>query len=249
MRLTLLQRVGGPFWMLVRTVAAVGRRGVSFRAVLREVHQLGNHSAPLVASGMAFFGFVMITIADAQARRFTGSLSVIGSAYFELLLREFGPLTSALLAAARGSARYASELSSMTVNEQVEALEMSAGHPLTDLVAPRVLGGMIAFPLLCILGTGTAVLSAAAAAQFVYEANGWAFLDPRFVDGGDLASFFLKAILCGLYVPLAAAWRGLGARGGSAAVGLATTEGVVAAVLGCLVIDLAVASAFLILGA
>ena len=83
----------------------------------------------------------------------------------------------------------------------------------------------------------------------VYGADGWAFLDPRFVDGGDLASFLLKTVLCGIYVPLAAAWRGLGARGGSAAVGQATTEGVVAAVLGCLVIDLVVAFAFLILGA
>jgi phospholipid/cholesterol/gamma-HCH transport system permease protein len=247
--MTVLWRVGAPMWMLVRTVGAVVRRGVAFRAVLREVHQLGVRSAPLVGAGMAFFGFVMVTIADAQARRFTGSLATVGSAYFELLLREFGPLTSALLAASRGSARYASELSSMTVNEQVEALEMTAGDPLADLVAPRVLGGLVAFPLLCILGTGSAAVSAALAAQYVYGADGWAFLDPRFVDAADVASFALKAVLCGLYVPLAASWRGLQARGGSAAVGLATTEGVVAAVLGCLVIDLVVAFCFLVIGA
>ncbi len=247
--MTFLQRVGGPFWMLARTAGAVGRRGVAPRAVLREVHQLGYRSAWLVGSGMAFFGFVMVTIADAQARRFTGNLGTIGPAYFELLLREFGPLTSALLAASRGSARYASELSSMTVNEQVEALEMTAGHPLTDLVAPRVLAGLIAFPLLCILGTAAASLSAALAAQFVYGADGAAFLDPRFVDRADLSSFFIKVVLMGVYVPAAAAWRGLAARGGSAAVGAATTEGVVAAVIGCLVIDLVVAAAFLMMGA
>lgn len=247
--MTALERIGGPWLMLVQATHATLRRGVSFRDVVQSVHRIGNRSAWLVASGMAFFGVVMVTIADAQARAFTGNLAVVGPAYFELLIREFGPLTSALLAAARAGARDTSELASMSVNEQVEALEMSAGDPLTDLVAPRVLGGIVAIPLLCILGTATASLSAAAAAQYLFDSDGAAFLDARYVDGGDLASAAVKALLCGLYVPLAASWRGLQARGGSAEVGDATTEGVVAAVLGCLVIDLLTAVAFLMMRA
>lgn len=249
MSVTLLQRVGGPFWMLARTGAVTLRRGVSIRAVLLQITAYGNGSLWLVASGMAFFGFVMVAIANAQATRFTGNLGVVGPAYFELLVREFGPLTSALLAAARASARDASELSSMTVNEQVEALEMSAGDPLRDLVAPRVLGGLIAVPLLVIVGTGAASLSAALAAQYVYGTDGWLFLDARFVDLGDVASGLAKAFLCGLYIPISATWRGLATRGGSSDVGAATTDGVVAAVVGCLVIDLLVAIAFFLLRA
>lgn len=245
--MTTLQRIGGPWWLLLRTSGAAVRRGVSFRAVVESIHQIGNQSAWLVISGMAFFGVVMVTIAHAQARKFTGNLSAVGPAYFELLIREFGPFTSALLAAARAGARNSSELASMSVNEQIEALEMSAGDPLSDLVAPRVMGGLFGIPVLCLLGTIAASLSAAAAAQFVFASDGTAFLDPRYVDAGDLWSGGLKAVLCGLYVPLAACWRGLAARGGSAEVGIATTEGVVAAVLGCLVIDLLVALAFLML--
>jgi phospholipid/cholesterol/gamma-HCH transport system permease protein len=244
-----LQRIGGPMAMLGATAGATLRRGVSLRQVLLAVHDLGNRSAPLVCAGMAFFGVVMVTIAHAQARRFTGNLTVVGPAYFELLIREFGPLTASVLAAARAGARDASELASMSVNEQVEALQMSAGDPLAELVAPRVLGGLIAFPVLALLGTATAALSAAAAAQWLFGVDGTAFLDPRYVDGGDLASGLLKGALCGLYVPLAAAWQGLRARGGATAVGHATTDGVVAAVLGVLFIDLLVAVAFRILRA
>ncbi len=235
--------------MLAAAVRSVARRGISRDALVHALHEAGNRSAWLVASGMAFFGVVMVTIANAQARRFTGNLTVVGPAYFELLLREFGPLTATVLAAARGGARDASELASMSVNEQVEALEMSAGDPLAELVAPRILAGMIAIPVLALLGTATAALSAAAAAQFIFEVDGAAFLDARYVDAADLASGMLKGVLCGVYIPLAASWHGLRARGGSTAVGLATTDGVVASVLGSLLIVLFVGIVFRILGA
>lgn len=245
----LMRRIGGPFRMLARTTAVTARHGVSFKAVLGHVHEYGNGSLWLVTSGMAFFGFVMVTIANAQATKFTGNLGVVGPAYFELLVREFGPLTTALLLAARAAARDASELSSMTVNEQIEALEMSAGDPLRDLVAPRILAGLIAAPLLVIAGTAAASIAAGLAAQYVYRTDGWLFLDPRYVDLGDVSSGLSKAILCGLYIPMSATWRGLATRGGSSDVGAATTDGVVAAVVGCLIIDLLVAIVFFLLRA
>ena len=247
--MTFLEQLGGQVRMLGRVLRAVARRGMPWRSVLHSLHDTGNRSSWLVASGMAFFGVVLVTIANAQARRFTGNLSVIGPAYFELLLREIGPLTATVLAAARGGARDASELASMSVNEQVEALEMSAGDPLAELVAPRILAGVIAVPVLGLLGTATAALSAAAAAQFLFASDGAAFLDARYVDAADLASGLVKGLLCGLYIPLVASWHGLRAQGGSTAVGLATTDGVVASVLGSLLIVLLVGIVFRILGA
>jgi phospholipid/cholesterol/gamma-HCH transport system permease protein len=233
--------------------AARSLRGAHPRLFLRELlaqlHEMAVRSAWLVVSGMAFFGAVMVTIADAQARRFTGNLVVLGPAYFELLLRELGPVTSALLAAARFGARSAAELSTMSVTEQVDALRMCAGDPASDLVAPRVLAGAVGVPLLGILGTAAAALSAALTALWVFRVDGWAFLDPRHVDGADVASAGLKVLLAGLYIPLAACWHGLRARGGSAAIGTATTRAVVSACLGCLVIDVAVAVAFRLAGA
>ncbi|RKH49242.1 MlaE family ABC transporter permease, partial [Corallococcus llansteffanensis] len=116
--------------------------------------------------------------------------------------------------------------------------------PYADLVAPRVLAGVVGVPLLCVLGTVAATLSAAGVASVAFDIDGRAFMDARYVDGWDLLVAALKSVGCGLYIPLAAAVAGLKARGGAEAVGQATTEGVVAASLGCLLIDLTVSLAF-----
>lgn len=235
---------GAPVVLLVRTARAGAREGVSWRESMVQLHELGGRSVWLVMSGMAFFGAVLVTIANSQARRFVGNVAVLGPAYFELLVRELGPVVSALLTASRAGAGHAAELSTMSVNEQVEALEMSAGDPYSDLVAPRVVAGLLGVPLLSTLGTVAATLAAVAVAGLVFGVDGRAFMDPRYVDGWDLLAAALKAGACGLYIPLAAAVAGLRARGGAEAVGAATTEGVVAASLGCLLIDFAVSLAF-----
>ena len=240
-----LRQVGAPALMLLRTVRATAREGLDLRECLRQLHELGSRSTWLVVSGMAFFGAVLITIANGQARRFTGNLVILGPAYFELMVREFGPVVSALLTAARAGASHSAELSTMSIQEQVEALEMSAGDPLADLVAPRVVAGALGVPLLCVLGTMAATTSAVLTATWAFGVDGMAFADPRFVDGWDLLAALLKSVGCGLFIPVAAARAGLGARGGVEAVGEATTRGVVAACIGCLLIDFLVALAFL----
>ena len=240
--------LGAPALLLARTVWASAREGLSWRECLRQLNELGARSLWLVTSGMAFFGVVLVTFADSQARKVTGNLPVVGPPYFELLVREFGPAVSALLAAARGGAGTSAELSTMSVHEQVEALEMSAGDPYADLVAPRVVAGVVGVPLLCIVGTMAATLSAVATASWVFEVDGRAFMDARFVTGWDVLSGLAKGVGCGLYIPLAASMAGLSARGGAEAVGEATTRGVVAACFGCLLIDFLVAFAFQVLG-
>ena len=239
---------GAPALLLARTVRASVREGLSWRECLRQLYELGSRSMWLVMSGMAFFGAVLVTFADSQARKVTGNLPVVGPPYFELLVREFGPVMSALLAAVRGGASDSAELATMSVNEQVEALEMSAGDPAADLVAPRVVAGVVGVPLLCIAGTMAATLSAVATATWVFGVDGTAFMDARFVDGWDVVAGLAKGVACGLYIPLAASVAGLSARGGAEAVGEATTRGVVAACLGCLVIDFLLAIGFQALG-
>ncbi len=245
--MSVLSFFGAPSVMLARTVRASLREGLSWRETLLHLHELGGRSVWLVMSGMAFFGAVLVTIAHAQASKLVGNISVLGPAYFELLVREFGPVVSAMLTAARAGASHSAELSTMSVNEQVEALEMSAGDPHADLVAPRVVAGMVGVPLLCVLGTLAATASAVGTVTWVFELDGRAFMDPRYVDGWDVLAGLIKAVGCGLYIPLAAAVAGLSASGGAEAVGEATTRGVVTASIGCLLIDLLVALAFQVL--
>ena len=238
----------GAFATAAYVARAVARRGLSGRDCLEQVYDQGNRTVALVVTALSFFGAVMVTIAYAQARKITGNLATVGPPYLELLVRDFGPLTCSLLAAARCGAATAAELSSMSVNEQVEALELCNGDPYADLVAPRLVGAVVAVPLLCILGTAAAALSAAVTARYVFHCDGMAFLDPRFIDGWDLLSGGLKAVLVATWIPLAASAKGLAARGGSAAVGTATTDGVVSACVGSIVLVAAVGLLFQLAG-
>ncbi len=239
---------GRPVILLWRTVRAVRRRGISWREVWVQLNELGNRSSWLVASGLAFFGTVMVTIAYAQARKYTGNITLVGPAYFQLLLRELGPLTGALLLASRAAAGTSAELASMSVNEQIEALELSAADPLAELVAPRIIASLIAAPALICIGTVAATAAAVTTVNVAFHADGTSFMDAAFVTRGDVLCALVKAMVCGLFIPLAAASRGLQARGGASAVGEAVTSGVVDACMGVLILDFLVALAFMLAG-
>ena len=239
-----LRRFGAAGLLFVRTIRASLVRGISLREVLHQTDDIASRSVWLVSSAMALFGAVIVIIAHRQSMRFIGDMALSGPPYFELMVREFGPLAASILVAARFGASNSAELASMTVNEQVQALVLSAGDPLAELVAPRVIGGIIGFTLLAILGTAVAALVAAGMAQFVYHSNGAAFIDARFVRYSDVVCGLGKAAVAGAYVPLVTSREGFAASGGATGVGERTTSGVVGAVLGCLVIDFVFAVGF-----
>ncbi len=226
-----------------RAARAGLRRGMPHREVLRQIDEMGTKSLLLVAGGMAFFGAAMLVHGAAQARKVVGDLGVVGPAYFELLVRELGPTLAGLLCAVRVAAATSAELASMQVTEQVDALRMSAGDPDSDLVLPRILAGLVAFPALVAVGTAVSALTGALVATYVYAADGRAFLDASLVDRGDVLAFLGKAFGYGLAVPLVSAANGLAASGGPGAVGEATTKGVVGSCLAVLAVDLAVSGA------
>ncbi len=246
--MSLVHTVGAQTLLLVRSVKSARREGVVGREVLRHMAELGAQSSLLVGAGLAFFGTVMVTIANAQARKYTGNVSVVGPAYFELILREFAPMLTALLAASRQAASTTAELGAMSVNEQIEALELSAADPLAELVVPRIIASTLTLPLLTIVGTFFATASAVLTITYAFGADGSAFMDPSMVDPGDVACALVKSVACGAFIPVAASLRGLRAKGGASAVGEAVTTGVVEACMGCLLLDFMVAAVFLIIG-
>jgi phospholipid/cholesterol/gamma-HCH transport system permease protein len=245
--MTWLLTAGAPLLLLVRTLKALRRAKLSLRECAVQFVELGTRSSWLVAMGLSFLGGVMVTIAWAQARKFTGNVAVVGPAYFQLMVREFAPLVAAILCASRAGAGTSAELAAMSVNEQVEALELSAADPLVELVAPRVVASVLAVPLLTVVGLVAASFSAFATINYVYGADGLAFVDPRFVGPADILCAGIKSVLCGLFIPLAASRRGLMAKNGAQAVGQAVTQGVVDASMGCLLIDFAVTSGFFLM--
>ena len=166
---------------------------------------------------MAFFGAVMVTIADAQARRFTGNLAVVGPAYFELLMREFGPVDLRLLAARAGRR---APLRRAGVDER-----QRAGGGAGDVRRRSVdrtwwrrgcWRGSSPCPLLCV-ARHRRRRAVRRVGRAVRLRRGRLGVPRPALRGrlGDLLSASIKALLCGLYIPLAAACAGLNARGGA----------------------------------
>lgn len=244
----LLRIFGAPAILLVRALKALRRHGLDRRETMAQIVEFGSRSTLLIVSGLAFFGAVLVMIAWAQARKYTGNITVVGPAYFELMVREFAPLLVAVLAASRIGAAISAELASMSVNEQLEALELCAADPISELVTPRLVGSVIALPALMVVGTIASAVSARLVVTFVFGADGGAFTDARFVEAPDVLCALVKAVACGGFIPLAAAARGLKAKGGAPAVGEAVTRAVVDASMGCLLIDFVVAAGFLLIG-
>jgi phospholipid/cholesterol/gamma-HCH transport system permease protein len=215
--------------LLAHSVRHAWKFGFSAREVLRQIVAMGTQSMLLIVCGMAFFGAVLIEHGASQARQIVGDISIVGSAWFEVVLRDLAPTIAGVLAAVRIGAALSAEIAAMKVTEQLDALELSAGDVSADIVFPRLLAGLVAIPALLIVGTASAELSSAASALFFYGADSGAFLNPELIGGDDLFAFVIKALGYGLAIPLAAIQCGLSADGGPGGVGEATTRGVVAA--------------------
>jgi phospholipid/cholesterol/gamma-HCH transport system permease protein len=235
--------LGSRLLLLLRTVKSIRSSGLEMPELKRELREIIFQSGLLVSFGMAFFGSVLASIAWAQARKYTGNVTLVGPPYFELIVREFAPLLAALLVASRQAAFASAELGAMKVNEQLDALRMCAGDPLSFLVAPRILASLIAMPLLTLIGIATSTLAAVATISAL-GANGLSFASPQLIQPADLVAALVKAGLCGIFIPLCACYRGLDAGRDAASVGHAVTSAVVDATLGCIFIDFAVALGF-----
>ena len=211
--------------------------GFSKRDVLRETARIGTDSMLLVAAGMVFFGAVLIEHGASQARQVVGDISLVGSAWFEILFRDLSPTIAGVLAAVRIGAALSAEVASLKVTDQLDALELCSGDRYADVVFPKLLGGILAIPCLLIIGTAASIVSSAFWALHFYGADAAAFLDPALIDGGDIIAFAAIALGFGTAIPLTAVRCGLLAEGGAGGVGEATTRGVVDSCLAVLLLN------------
>jgi phospholipid/cholesterol/gamma-HCH transport system permease protein len=232
-----LREVGSIFWFTINTidetVERLRERRVPFRAssFFRHAERSGVESVPLVALVSFFLGLTMALLTGYQLQRF-GTERLVPGLVAIGFTRELGPLITGIMLAARIGAAFTAELGTMTVSEEVEAIEAMGIGPLRFLVAPRMLALFFLMPCLSTISNFAAI----AATSLISKAYfGIAF--PYFVDLvrdslliRDLITGVLKSFLFGLLIAAIACYRGLNVRGGAAGVGSATTSSVVTAI-------------------
>jgi phospholipid/cholesterol/gamma-HCH transport system permease protein len=201
--------------------------------VIRQFEQVAVRSLPVILGAGLSVGLV----AWLQTHRLLvahGAESTLPSFLAVAVLVEIGPILAGLLVAARMGAGLAAELSSMVLNEEIDARIVLGADPLATLVAPRAIACALAVPLLTVIIDVSALLGSLAAELTIGRSNNALFWNKTlvFLKLSDVVPATLKTAVFGLVVGLIACWTGLTAERSSEAVGDAAIRGVVRSILG-----------------
>ena len=243
-----LQRVGEITLLLGRAVREGTTRALPGRDVLRQLEAVGWGSIPIVAITSTFSGMVLALQAAHSLERY-GAKGVVGQVVTLSLLREMGPVLTALVVAGRVGAGMTAELGSMAVTEQVDALRALGASPVRRLVVPRLLAIVVMLPVLTLVADAVGILGGALVAWAEMSQSVSSYWSAAFqaVEWSDLVSGLGKSAFFALFIGLIACHSGLSTTGGADGVGRSTTRTVVAASIAILVSDFFLTKLFLLL--
>jgi phospholipid/cholesterol/gamma-HCH transport system permease protein len=206
--------------------------------VLDQMDVIGVGSLPIVVLTAFFMGAVMVLQTSSQFSRF-GETSLTGDAVALALVRELGPTITGLLVAGRNGSGIASELGSMVVTEQVDAMRALGTDPMRKLVTPRVLATFLTLPLLTLVADFVGLVGGYIMASVELHLSASEFWNRaiKALAFGDLVQGMAKPLIFGLLVATISCYFGLRVRGGTEGVGRATTTAVVASSVSILVVN------------
>ncbi|HXW55204.1 MAG TPA: ABC transporter permease [Candidatus Cybelea sp.] len=213
---------------------------------LEQMDLVGVGSLPIVAIAAVFIGGVLVLNTASQFARF-GMTALTGDAVAIALVRELGPTITALLVAGRNASGIASELGSMVVTEQVDAMRALGTDPIRKLMTPRVVAATLVLPLLVAIADFLGLLGGYAMAHFTLRVGAIQFWT-RAVDSlavGDVVIGMVKPFVFGLIIATVGCHQGLRVRGGTQGVGRATTSAVVISSVAVIVVDLFITRLFI----
>lgn len=224
------------FLKLVLSVVPTFRR---FGLVRDQIHFLGNYSMAIIAVSGLFVGFVFGLQGYYTLQRY-GSSEALGLLVTLSLVRELGPVVTALLFAGRAGTSLTAEIGLMKAGEQISVMEMMAVDPVQRVLAPRFWAGVIAMPLLAAVFSAMGVIGGWAVGVVMIGVDAGSFWSQ--IQGGvdvwkDVGNGVIKSVVFGLTVTFIAVFQGFEAQATPEGVASATTRTVVTASLAVLGLD------------
>ena len=236
--LGVLHAVGRFFVLVGQTLHGAVRPPFAPRAVAGQFVRVGVDSVPVVLLTALFTGGVLALQTFKGFSRFHAE-GYIGSVVALSMLRELGPVLTALMVTGRAGSAMAAELGSMRVTEQIDALVALATDPVQYLFVPRVLAGILVLPMLAILANAVGIAGGYLVAVTYLGANPVRYMENTFqyLNLDDLTSGLVKSAVFGGLLSLIGCQCGFDTTGGAEGVGRATTRAVVAGSLSVLIAD------------
>jgi phospholipid/cholesterol/gamma-HCH transport system permease protein len=228
-----------------RALANIFRKPRYLSDTLIQMDTIGVGSIPIVVLTGFFSGAVMALQLSRPLVQF-GQVGRIGQLVSITLVRELGPVLTSLMVAGRNSSGIASELGSMKVTEQIDAMRALGTDPTKKLVTPRMVATAIMLPLLTIISDFIGIFGGWLISRYLlnvttqqYWSGAWQSL-----EWGDIAQGLLKPFVFAFAISLVGCFYGLRTTGGTQGVGRATTQAVVAASVMILALDFFIAKIF-----
>ena len=216
--------------MTAQSVANLFRKPVYFADMIQQADLIGVGSLPIVVLSGFFTGAVLAVQSANTLQRF-GSITLIGQLVSLSMVRELGPVLTGLMVAGRNASGMASELGSMVVTEQIDAMRALGTDPMKKLVAPRVVSTVFMLFFLTVLSDFVGLAGGLFVSKILlnldarqYWSNAWQSLVFQ-----DVFMGLVKPVMFGFIISTVGCYYGMTARGGTQGVGRATTQAVVAA--------------------
>jgi phospholipid/cholesterol/gamma-HCH transport system permease protein len=241
-----LRRIGSVAVFLGRILAQVVPAFSKPRLIVQQVYNAGARSLVIIMLSGLFVGMVLGLQGFDLLQRF-GSEDALGVAAALGLLKELGPVVTALLFAGRAGTSLTSEIGLMKATDQLTAMQMMAVDPVRHVVAPRFIGGFIAMPLLNAIFCGVGLYGAQLIGVSLMGVDAGAFWSQtqNAVELNDVYEGIIKSFAFGTACSLIAVYEGYHAAPTAEGVGLATTRTVVTSSVLVLLIDYMLTAAFL----
>ncbi|MFZ5425992.1 MAG: ABC transporter permease [Thermodesulfobacteriota bacterium] len=228
--------------------AAADPRAIRWRDAVRVAETAGADAFPIIVLIGFLMGLIMAFQSAMPLKQFGAEIFVANLLGLSLL-RELGPLVTAIILAGRSGSAFAAEIGTMTVNEEINALITMGLDPVRFLVVSRVLAAMAMTPLLTIFFNAAGLVGGALVMLSLgYPLVAYVQQVVSFVHLGDLFGGLFKACVFSLLVCAIGCQRGLRTRGGASSVGQSTTSAVVSGIILIAVADGVFAVVFFVMG-
>ncbi len=206
--------------------------------IFRQMEFVGVQSLFVVVLTGAFTGMVL-ALQGFNALKRLGAESMVGPTVAMSMARELGPVLTALMVTGRAGSAMATELGTMKVTEQIDALDTMAVNPVKYLVVPRLIAGICMFPVLTIITDFVGVIGGYLVGVRLLGINSGVYIGRTldFVRVDDILSGLSKSVVFGLIATLIACYNGFRTTGGAEGVGRAATSSVVMGSVTILVAD------------
>jgi len=211
--------------------------------IFKQMEFVGVQSLFVVVLTGSFTGMVLALQGYNALNRF-GAESLVGPTVALSMARELGPVLTGLMVTGRAGSAMATELGTMRVTEQIDAIETMAINPIKYLVVPRLLAGVLMFPLLTVVTSFVGVVGGYIIGVKMLGINPGVYIGRTidFVNVQDIFSGLAKSVAFGLITTLVACYHGYYAKGGAEGVGKAATSSVVTASVMILISDYIISS-------